>query len=39
MKKTHVVGFVLWRGGIILVLAYVAFWGMQQLLTITDTVL
>ena len=36
MKKTHVVGLVLWRGGMILALAYVAYWGMRSLLTITD---
>ncbi len=36
MKKTRVFGLVLWRGGLLLVVGYVAFQKLRQILGILD---
>ena len=36
MKKSHLVGLALWRGGILLVAAYLGYWGLRATLQITD---
>lgn len=36
MKPEQVVGLVLWRGGILLAVGYVAYWGLRSILSITD---
>jgi len=36
MKKTHLVGLALWRGGILLVAAYLGYWALRGILRITD---
>ena len=36
MKKTHLVGLVLWRGGVLLVAAYLGYWALRGILQITD---
>jgi hypothetical protein len=36
MKKSHIAGLVLWRGGIILAVGYLAYQALRVVLTITD---
>lgn len=36
MRNTHAVGLILWRGGLLLAVGYVAFQTLRQVLTITD---
>ena len=36
MKKAHIVGLTLWRGGVLLVAAYLGYWALRGILQITD---
>jgi len=36
MKKTHLLGLALWRGGVILAGGYLAYQGLRMLLSFTD---
>ena len=36
LQRTHVVGLTLWRGGILLVAAYLGYWALRATLQITD---
>lgn len=36
MKKSHVAGLILWRGGLLLVGGTLAYWALRGILTITD---
>ena len=35
-KRVNIVGLVLWRGGILLVAAYLGYWALRAVLQITD---
>ncbi|MDH3733881.1 MAG: hypothetical protein OEU54_10125 [Gemmatimonadota bacterium] len=37
MKKAHVLGLTLWRGGLIAAVGYAAFEALRRVLSITDT--
>ena len=36
MKRSHLVGVILWRGGILLILTYVAYMAMRTALALAD---
>ena len=36
MTKTHLAGLILWRGGVVLVVGYLAYQALRVILTITD---
>ena len=36
MKRSQLVGLALWRGGVLLVAAYLGYWGLRATLQITD---
>lgn len=36
MKKTHLIGLLLWRGGLLLAGGTIAYWALRGILGITD---